>query len=79
MPARRRAPQGRRHSKLQISMSLFRMFNQPESQQQNVKLFLRRPLALVFVGCNLISMPADGRESRLRPPEELESNVEDTL
>jgi hypothetical protein len=43
MPARRRAPQGCRLSELQISMSLFRTPNQPESRQQNVKLFLRRP------------------------------------
>jgi hypothetical protein len=48
MPARRRAPQGCRLSELQFSMSLFRTPNQPERWQQNVKLFLRRPLAGPF-------------------------------
>jgi hypothetical protein len=37
MPARRRAPQGCRLSKLQYSMSASRMIIKPERRQQNVK------------------------------------------
>jgi hypothetical protein len=46
MPARRRAPKGCRISEMQFSMTVVRMFIEPVSRQQNVKLFLREPLAL---------------------------------
>jgi len=45
MPAHRRASQGCRLSELQYSMSVPLMIIKPESRQQNVKLFLRSPLA----------------------------------
>jgi hypothetical protein len=43
MPARRRAPKGCRISEMQFSMTVLRMFIEPVSRQQNVKLFLREP------------------------------------
>jgi hypothetical protein len=45
MPARRRAPKGCRLSEMQYSLSVSRIIVKPESRQQNVKLFLREPLA----------------------------------
>ena len=45
MPARRRAPQGGRLSELQYPMRCSYMIVIPESRPQNVKLFLREPLA----------------------------------
>ena len=45
VPARRRAPEGCRLSELQRPMSLSHRIIKPESRQQNVKLFLREPLA----------------------------------
>jgi hypothetical protein len=43
MPARRRAPKDCRISEMQFSMTVLRMFIEPVSRQQNVKLFLREP------------------------------------
>jgi hypothetical protein len=66
MPARRRAPQGCRLSELQISMSLFRTSNQPESRRQNVKLFLRRPL-IQANGLSRLVRSEDGSAICLHP------------
>jgi len=43
MPVRRRAPKGCRLSGLQIPILFDGVFRNPESRQQNVKLFLREP------------------------------------
>jgi len=51
MPVRRRAPKGCRLSGLQVPILSYGMFRNPESRQQNVKLFLREPLAR-FVSVN---------------------------